>query len=155
MLYSFVHKSNLQPKLHRVIGQLPSPPCCTLVPFLAVFSACLRMRGFAFLLSVIISTKQYSERQPPPQIVSLDSADLSGCTGSRSAMCEWPNAGLPVWEYWLPKVKSLESHARAIIAFAFKQKHKAGQPAVRQPSGYTSQSPAGSKCIVGYPSKLV
>jgi len=46
-----------------------------------------------------------------PQIVSLDSADLSGCTGSRSAMCEWPNAGLPVWEYWLPKVKSLESQA--------------------------------------------
>jgi len=110
MLYSFVHKSNLQPKLHRVIGQLPSPPCCTSVPFLAVFSACLRMRGFAFLLGVIISTKQYSERQPPPRLY-LDSADLSGCTGSRSAMCEWPNAGLPVWEYWLPKVKSLESQA--------------------------------------------
>lgn len=68
MLYSFVHKSNLQPKLHRVIGQLPSPPCCTSVPFLAVFSACLRMRGFAFLLGVIISTKQYSERQPSPRL---------------------------------------------------------------------------------------
>lgn len=89
------------------------------------------------------------------RIVSLDSADLSGCTGSRSAMCEWPSAGLPVWEYWLPQVKSLESHSRAIIAFVFKQKRKAGQPAVRQPPGYTSQSPAGSKCIVGYPSKVV
>jgi len=53
------------------------------------------------------------------------------------------------------KIPGKPSHARAIIAFAFKQKHKAGQPAVRQPSGYTSQSPAGSKCIVGYPSKVV
>lgn len=63
-------------------------------------------------------------------------------------------------EYQLPRVKPLEihgekGHARAVIAFVFKQKHSAGQSDVHQPSGYSSQSPAGSKCIVGYPSKVV
>lgn len=48
-----------------------------------------------------------------------------------------------------------KGHARAVTALVFKQKHWAGQPAVCQPSGYSSQSPAGSKCIVGYPSKVV
>lgn len=60
----------------------------------------------------------------------------------------------------LPRVKPLKIHgekgqAGAVIAFVFKQTCRAGQPAVRQPSGYSSQSPAGSKCIVGYPAKVV
>lgn len=63
-------------------------------------------------------------------------------------------------KHQLPRVKTVaihgeKGHARAVTALVFKQKRRAGQPAVRQPSGYSSQSPAGSKCIVGYPSKVV
>lgn len=55
----------------------------------------------------------------------------------------------------LLRVKTLKIHggegrARAAFALVFQQKCRAGQPA-----GYSSQSPAASKCIVGYPSKLV
>lgn len=63
-------------------------------------------------------------------------------------------------KHQIPRVKSLEiyrekGHAKTVIGLVFKQKCKAGQAAVRQPSGYTSRSPAGSKCIVRYPSKVV
>lgn len=63
-------------------------------------------------------------------------------------------------KHQFPRVRTLEIHgekgqAQAVIALVFKQKRRAGQPAVHQPSGYSSQSPAGSKCIVGYHSKVV
>lgn len=88
-----------------------------------------------------------------------DSADVSWEKGKAGLEGALPHGNGPD-KHQIPRVKSLEiygekGHAKTVIGLVFKQKCKAGQAAVRQPSGYTSRSPAGSKCIVRYPSKVV
>lgn len=152
------------PKLHRVLGQLTALSRSMLVPFPALLSMQLRIWGFAFFLPHQCyrhhkSVCQKVSRATEKKSYLWDSAEV--CQHENKAVLEGdlPRGNIPE-KHQLPRVKTLEihgekGHARAVIALVFKQKRRAGQPAVRQPSGYSSQSPAGSKCIVGYPSKVV
>lgn len=99
-----MHESRL--KIHRVIGQLPTSSCCTLVPFPADFSACLRLWGFAFFLGVIISTNQYSKRQPAGLylwILLIFQAALEAdqpCVDGPVLVSQCGSIGSPRWNPW-------------------------------------------------------